>query len=585
MRETVKYNTESSLFTISLWRAFCWLVIILQPDFVAAQNRYDILITEFLPDPLPSIALPESEFIELTNRSGTVINLNHFIISNGNTSATIKTDIILKPDSLVILCNSTSAVAFSHFGSTLAISGLPALNNEEGNIILYTETGNVIHALHYDKSWFHNDLKSGGGWSLEMIDLSNPTGGKENWSASTAESGGTPGHINSVNSPNPDEQPPSLLRAVTLDSSRVVLYFDEPIDSTAGASVDGYQISEGIGQPDSAFTIPPFFDRVQIHLAKLMVKSKIYELSVQQIRDCSQNEIGLRNHCPVGLMERAEPGDIIFNEILFNPPVFGYDYLELYNRSSKIIPCSELFIAGRDPDGSLKNPATIVKDERAFFPGEYLLLTENPDWVLGNYSSAPAGQLIAMTSFPSLPDDQGKCVLLNPAGEILDELDYDHHWHSPLLVSEGGVALERIRPDLSTGLASNWTSASAAAGNGTPGYKNSEAYLGNPADRFITIDPDIFSPDMDGYHDFCFINYQLPASGYAGSVSIYDISGRMIRKLVNNILWGTTGTFRWDGLDEEQNLLPMGHYVIYVELFRPDGTILKTKLVCTLARR
>ena len=89
---------------------------------------------------------------------------------------------------------------------------------------------------------------------------------------------------------------------------------------------------------------------------------------------------------------------------------------------------------------------------------------------------------------------------------------------------------------------------------------------------------------MDGYHDFCFINYQLPASGYTGSISIYDITGRMVRKLVNNILWGTTGTYRWDGLDEEQNLLPMGHYVICVELFLPDGKILKTKLVCTLAR-
>jgi Lamin Tail Domain len=585
MRETGKSNAEYSLYSIPLWIVVSCLAITLQPNFAAAQNRYDVIITEFLSDPTPSIALPESEFIELTNRSRTEINLNHFIISNGNSSASIKKDFILKPDSMLILCNGTSADAFNHYGSTLALSGLPSLNNDEGNIILYTGAGNVIHALHYDKSWFHNDLKAGGGWSLEMIDLSNPSGGKENWSASTAEAGGTPGHINSVSAANPDEQPPSLLRAVTLDSSRIVLFFDEPIDSAAGASVAGYQISDGIGQPDSAFTISPFFNQVQIHLARPLVKSKIYQLSVQQIRDCSQNEIGLLNHCPVGLMEKADAGDIVFNEILFNPPVFGYDYLELYNRSSKIIPCSELFIAGRDPDGSLKNPAVIVKDERSFFPGEYLLLTENPGWVLDNYPSAPAGQLIAMTSFPSLPNDQGKCVLLNLEGEILDELDYDHHWHSPLLASEEGVALERIRADISTGLASNWASASAAVGNGTPGYKNSEAYSGDPAGRFITIDPDIFSPDMDGYHDFCFINYQLPASGYSGSISIYDISGRMVRKLVNNILWGTSGTFRWDGLDEEQNLLPMGHYVIYAELFLPDGTILKTKLVCTLARR
>ena len=585
MQNTGKSYTVSSLLKIPAYTVICWLGITLLPNITTAQNRNDILITEFLPDPSPSIALPESEFIELTNRSRTEINLHHFIISNGNSSVTIKTDFILKPDSMMILCNVSSADAFSQFGSVLALNGFLSLNNDEGNIILYTAAGNVIHALHYDKSWFHNNLKAGGGWSLEMIDLSNPAGGIENWSASTSETGGTPGRKNSVSFPNPDEQSPSLLRTVALDSSRVVLYFDEPIDSIAGAYPAAYQVSEGIGQPDSAFTIPPFFNCVQIHLPKPLEKKKIYELSVQQIRDCSQNEIGLHNHCPAGLMEKAEAGDIIFNEILFNPPAFGYDYVELYNRSSKIIPCSELFIAGRYTDGSLQNPGVLVKDERGFFPGEYILLSENPEWTTNHYPSAPAGQMIPMASLPSLPDDQGKCVLLNRAGEILDELDYDHHWHSPLLASEGGVALERIRTDLSTGLASNWISASAAAGNGTPGYKNSEAWPGEPVDRFITIDPDIFSPDMDGYHDFCFINYQLPASGYTGSISIYDITGRMVRKLVNNILWGTTGTYRWDGLDEEQNLLPMGHYVICVELFLPDGKILKTKLVCTLARR
>ena len=323
MQNTGKSYSISSLLKIPVYTLVCWLGFTLLPNITTAQNRNDILITEFLPDPSPSIALPESEFIELTNRSGTEFNLYHFIISNGNSSATIKTDFILKPDSMMILCSVSSADAFSQFGSVLALSGFPSLNNDEGNIILYTGAGNVIHALHYDKSWFHNNLKAGGGWSLEMIDLSNPAGGKENWSASTAETGGTPGRKNSVSFPNPDEQSPSLLRSVALDSFHLVLYFDEPIDSITGASPAGYQVSAGIGQPDSAFTIPPFFNRVQIHLPKPLEKKKIYELSVQQIRDCSQNEIGLHNHCPAGLMEKAEAGDIIFNEILFNPPASG----------------------------------------------------------------------------------------------------------------------------------------------------------------------------------------------------------------------------------------------------------------------
>ncbi len=301
--------------------------------------------------------------------------------------------------------------------------------------------------------------------------------------------------------------------------------------------------------------------------------------------DCSGNEIGLDNTCKTGIPERAQIGDIIFNEILFNPPPYGYDYLELFNRSSRIIRCSELFLSGKNIDGSLKDPFSIVKDERDFFPGEYLLLTENPDWVLQNYPMAVKSQMLPFTAMPSLPDDQGKVVLLNSSGESLDELDYDHHWHSPLLTDETGVSLERIRQDQPTNIASNWTSAAATAGYGTPGYKNSESYSDSGDNYQISVEPKIFSPDLDGYQDFCFIHYHLPAAGYMGSISIYDVSGRKICTLANNVLWSISGTFRWDGLDDQQNLLPMGHYIIYVELFLPDGTVRNQKLVCVLARR
>jgi len=89
---------------------------------------------------------------------------------------------------------------------------------------------------------------------------------------------------------------------------------------------------------------------------------------------------------------------------------------------------------------------------------------------------------------------------------------------------------------------------------------------------------------MDGYRDFLFIHYHLPAAGFIGTVSIYDIYGRIVRKLVDNILWGTEGSFRWDGLDEQQKLLPMGHYILMIQLFLPDGKIINRKLVTTLAR-
>jgi len=555
------------------------------PFISTAQNRYDVLITEFLADPSPSVGLPESSFIELKNRSSRDVNLRNWKIGNASSPATIKTDFILKADSFLILCPSSSASAYSRFGVALGITGFPSLGNDAGDIILSSDSGRVLHAIHYEKSWFENELKAGGGWSLEMIDPSNPCTAKGNWTASISSTGGTPGKKNSVDEGNPDEQSPGLVRAVTLDSLSLILLFDEPVDSSSSSSTRNYTVSDGIGSPLSALPSQPFFDRVSIHLQNPLNTGKIYTVSTQQILDCSGNEIGPRNECKAGVPEKVKGRDIIFNEVLFNPAPYGYDYIELYNGSSKIINCSGLYLAGKNTDGSLKDPLVLVKEEHAFFPGEYLLLTENPDWVLKNYPMSPPARMLSLSSMPSMPDDMGKIVLLNVSGETLDELDYDHRWHSPLLVNESGVSLERIRAGLPTSLPFNWTSASAASGYGTPGYKNSESSADSILSNFISVESKIFSPDMDGYQDFCFINYQLPSAGYMGSISVYDMYGRMVRKLVNNILWGTSGGFRWDGLDDQQNLLPIGHYVIYVELFMPDGTILKKKMVCVLARR
>jgi hypothetical protein len=220
------------------------------PVVLTAQNRYDVVITEFLSDPTPSAGLPESEFIELKNRSTVDYNLHSWAISNGNSSATIKVDYILKADSFLILCANSAAVSFASFGATLGISGFPALSNDGGVIILSTETGVVIHALQYDKSWFDNDIKASGGWSLEMKDPANPCSGTENWAASISPNGGTPGMKNSVNSENPDLSAPSLIRALVVDSFTLVLIFDEAIDSVTASDITHFSISDAIGSPE-----------------------------------------------------------------------------------------------------------------------------------------------------------------------------------------------------------------------------------------------------------------------------------------------------------------------------------------------
>ena len=564
---------------------FYLLLLMINPLLISAQDRYDIVITEFIADPNPVVGMPPASFIELKNISNNNYNLRDWKISNGSASATIKTDFILNADSFLILCPASALSDFINYGAAAGLSGFPSLNNDSGTIILRSDQGNLIHALHYEKSWYNNILKSSGGWSLEMIDPTKSCLGETNWTASKDPRGGTPGKVNSVNGLLTDITLPSLVQSFAKDSLNIVLFFDQPLDSLSASLNANYFISPDIEMPERAVAEQPFFDRVALRLHQPLLRGKIYGVSVRNITGCTGVEIGTDNYFKLAIPEKAKTGDIIFNEILFNPPPFGSDYLELYNRSMKTIDCSELYLAGKDPDGTTKEPISIEKLNHSFFPDDYLLLTENADWVKNTYLRSEYSNILQMKTLPSLPDDKGGVLLMNVSGEIVDDLEYDHHWHSRLLTSESGVSLERIRTDMATNLSSNWSSAAATAGYGTPGYKNSESSPDSSLDRLISVEPKIFSPDFDGYQDFCFINYHLPAAGYYGSISIYDVGGHMVRKLVDNISWSVSGNFRWDGLDDQQKLLPTGQYIIYTELFSTDGTVRKSKTVCVLARR
>ncbi len=125
------------------------LFCLIQPLFSPAQSRYDIVITECLPDPLPTLGLPGSEFVELKNCSTHDYNLHNWKISNSNSSATIKANYLLKADSFLILCAAASADEYGQFGATIGISGFPSFNNDEDDIVLSTDHGisNPCHSL------------------------------------------------------------------------------------------------------------------------------------------------------------------------------------------------------------------------------------------------------------------------------------------------------------------------------------------------------------------------------------------------------------------------------------------------------
>jgi hypothetical protein len=120
------------------------------------------------------------------------------------------------------------------FGTIISVTSFPSLDNDGDQLFLKAANGRTIHAVSYTSSWYQNEVKKDGGWTLEMIDTKSPCAGGNNWKASINTTGGTPGKKNSIDAVNNDAAAPQLKRAYTTDNTTIVLVFDEPVDSLKG---------------------------------------------------------------------------------------------------------------------------------------------------------------------------------------------------------------------------------------------------------------------------------------------------------------------------------------------------------------
>lgn len=534
-------------------------------------ERYDVLITEIFADPLPVVGLPGSEYIELKNRSGRIINLDKWRLTDGSSTAQISGTQLLQPDSQVIVCSRSQAADFTGWGRVIGVSSFPSLDNGNDQLVLLSPEGRTIHAVAYDLSWYQNVLKSEGGWSLEMIDTGLPCHASENWSASTDPSGGSPGRPNSIRGNRSDLQSPRLLRSFTKDSLTIIAVFSEPLDSQTASSSGRYAMDHGMGNPAAAEPVTPIFDKVILKFSKPMQERTIYTLNVNGVRDCAGNAMALSEETNAGLPRPAAPGQLRINEVMFNPRSGGTDHIELLNAGPGIIDASKLFLANRNASNILSNLKRCREEPFLIFPGDHPTFTADRFATMRDYFVKRPSLLIGMASLPSYPDDAGTVVVVDESGRELDEFSYKDTYHFPLLSIREGVSLERIDPKSPSNDPSNWHSASTDAGYGTPTGRNSQFASGDTVLGNIHVTPNVFSPDQDGFNDILIVEYRFPSQGYSCSVILFDQGGRPVRYLARNALCGNTGQFKWNGLDERDKRLAAGVYYVVAEAFNLEG--------------
>jgi hypothetical protein len=552
--------------------------------YSSAQNRYDVVIDEIMADPSPQVGLPNNEWVELKNTTASPINLQNWRIGDATGQSGPMPNFILQPDSFVIICTGSAVAAMSAFGATISVTSFPSLDNDGDQLFVRSANGRTIHAVAYTSSWYQNELKKEGGWTIEMIDTKSPCTGITNWKASINATGGTPAKKNSVDALNNDATAPQLKRAYTTDNTTIVLVFDEPVDSLIGATIANYTIDGGLTLITST-VLAPLFNTVQLTTSTALAANTVYTITASNIRDCKGNSIGSANKARVGLPADAAAGEWIINEILFNPRSNAFDYVEFYNNSNKIFDASKLYIANRNSSGVISSIKAMSTVPFYVFPGDYMVETEDASSLALQYLVRNPDNVLVISSPPSFSDDEGTVVALNFQGNIIDEVKYKDDWHFKLIDNDEGVSIERIDPNRPSQDAANWTSAAFTAGYGTPTYQNSQYKRIQSINANIEITPKVFSPDNDGRDDIATVQYRVSDPGYVANVTIFDPSGRPVRNLVRNGTLGLEGYWNWDGLDDKGLKLPVGTYVVFTEIFNLQGKKQQFKNVVVLARK
>ena len=540
----------------------------------------DVVVNEIMPDPSPTQGLPEEEYIELFNKTAYPISLKNWTLTAGS-STDILPDAVILPDSFLLLLSSSSFPYYINLPNAVEVTGLSyqALTNDGQTLTLRDTTGQIIHSISYlTPDWFNDTDKDEGGWSIEQIDPFNPCGGMNNWKASSDPRGGTPGLRNSVYENNPDNLAPEPIKVVITGTNSLNVFFNEPLDSSSTLNPLSYLVDNGIGNPSSISASFPSFNKVSLTFAQNFQNGVVYTITIHNfIRDCIGNQLDASYDLKFAIPQIPQANDLVINEILSYPKDGGFDYVELYNRSNKVIDLKDVYIARYGVDGLPETWYQAEADGYLLFGSSYVVLTENAEAVKNQYFSSNSAAILSVENLPSFNIDSGSCVIGDSLGNIVDAMYYDEGMHFPLLQSTKGVSLERLNPERASGERDNWHSAAETVGYGTPAYQNSQFNELATASDWVGIDPPIFSPDNDGYQDVLNILLASETPGTVATLHIYDAKGRFVKNLIENELLGTRNIFTWDGITDRGDKARLGIYILLCETFDTAGNKKKAK--------
>jgi hypothetical protein len=554
----------------------------------------DLLISEIMYAP----AGDEPEWVEFYNTTPDSINLKNWRISDSNgsiKSLLTQSDKIIPPYSYCVAAKDSNFSSI-HPNVFSVITNFSALNNTTADaVVLYDTFFQSIDSVLYQPTWGGQNGKS-----LERIDFLVSSTVAANWQSSQDSLGCTPGMINSIARLDYDLSISSLTQSRILSNGKIVPVLNVTIQNIGRQAIDTVilyffanrnrsQYPNASELLESIVSTQRIFAGDSLQISESLPQLAAGEMSVVITLENWSDERLSNNQALVVVKMCYEPRSLIINEIMYDPLNNQNEWFEVYNRSSQSIDLAQWTFNDRATSSGMNsffisNKSSIVR------PGEFVVLAADSSLftLFQNILQADSTLhvfILNHSSGLSLNNDGDAVILKDLTGETIDSVAYLPGWHHPDVVDTHGRSLERINPNGESNDQRNWSTCTNISG-GTPGKINSIMTRSVMSNSVITLSPNPFSPDGDGFEDFCMIHYNLSMMTSTISLRIYDIKGRLIRTLANGELAGSQGEILWNGFDDNKQRARVGIYIIYFEANdRSSGRTECSKAVAVVATK
>ena len=367
-----------------------------------------------------------------------------------------------------------------------------------------------------------------------------------------------------------------------IGKNELLIEFSEPVNSTAEEQTN-YRILASNQFPNNIYQSELGY---QLSFQNSFFGGDTLALSISSIEDFSFNV--LNDTLYIVVLDTAKNGELLFNELLFDPIEDGSEYVEIFNNSNKRFDLNQYLFAKLNEDKDSLVSYEPINTSSVIDPGQLLLFTKYPTITARDYFSSDPSKFIALDEISKsyFTNNEETIYLLSPDSLIIDEFNYSEDMHFELIDDPSGVSLEKISPSANSNDKMLWHSASENSGWGTPGLQNSQLYYSSYINYFeFSVDTKVFSPDNDGVDDIGLFSYNLLDVGLIGSITVFDHYGRLIKRVVNNELLGNKGTITWDGTNEQGQKASVGIYLVLFEYFDSSGEVHSIKKTITLKTR